>query len=113
MFFYPFEKYEFYSDGKGKVIAVSTYAGRTVKGSAQVHPNDDFDLEKVKRIAAARCNEKVARKRCYRATDQVLALEKELNTLLKKYEKACSYMQDATDAYVLAVDELKEIEANS
>ena len=63
---YPLEKYHYYTyrraDGAMVVKAVSTYAGQNIFGKAVCHPNDKFDLEKGKELAAARCNEKVAEK---------------------------------------------------
>lgn len=66
---YPLEKYKFYIDEKNrKVIAISTYAGRYVKGVAKCDPRDEFDIEKGKELAAARCAVKVAEKRVKNAT---------------------------------------------
>ena len=45
------------------VIAISTYAGKTVKGIAKVDPRDTFDPEVGKQLATARCAEKIAIKR--------------------------------------------------
>ena len=42
---YPIEKYKFYTNGS-RVIAVSTYAGKTVRGVAVCHAGDAFSLEK-------------------------------------------------------------------
>ena len=50
-------------DGKNTISALSTYAGRPVKGYAKCDPRDEFDFEAGKELAAARCNAKVARKR--------------------------------------------------
>lgn len=54
-----------------KVIAVSTFAGKTVRGVAKCHPNDSFDEEFGKKLAVARCNLKVAQKRQARADCKV------------------------------------------
>ena len=48
---YPLEKYKYYQAGN-KVIAVSTFAGRTVRGVAKCNPKDNFDLEKGKMLPA-------------------------------------------------------------
>lgn len=64
---YPLDKYRYVVVGN-KVIAISTYACKTVKGVAKCDPVDNFDLEKGKKLAAARCNEKVAKLRLKRAT---------------------------------------------
>ena len=60
-------KCEYFSDGKSKVIAVSHYAGKVVRGVAKCNPTDDFDIEAGKEIAKARCDAKVAAKRAARA----------------------------------------------
>ena len=44
---YPFEKYRYYTAGN-KIIAVSTYAGKTVRGIAKCAEGDTFDIEKGK-----------------------------------------------------------------
>lgn len=48
---------------KKKVVAYSTYAGQSVRGVAKCAPDDEFDVEFGKKLAAARCDVKVARKR--------------------------------------------------
>ena len=60
---FPLERYKFFVNGKKEVVAMSTYAGRYVKGIAKCSPEDEFDVEFGKRLAAARCNLKVAQKR--------------------------------------------------
>ena len=53
------------------VVAVSTFAGKTVRGVAKCHPNDKFDAEAGTKLALARCNLKVAQKRLARASRKV------------------------------------------
>ena len=108
MFDYPFSKYKFYF-GNGKVIAVSTYAGRIVKGVAKCDPSDNFDIEKGKQLAAARCNAKVAAKRVKRA-------QSELEKAISEFSKASSrvgtmndYLTDALKAEAIAEAEVKNI----
>lgn len=55
-------KYKFYYNGN-EVIAVSTFAGKTIKAKVKCNPEDVFDVEKGKQLAAARCNLKIAKKR--------------------------------------------------
>ena len=106
MFDYPFSKQKFYF-GNGKVIAVSTYAGRIVKGVAKCDPSDNFDIEKGKQLAAARCNAKVAAKRVKRA-------QSELEKAISEFSKASSrvgtmndYLTDALRAETIAEAEVK------
>lgn len=86
---FPLEKYHYYFAGN-KIIACSTYAGKTVRGVAVCHPDDEFDIEHGKEIAAAKCNERIAAKRYARA--------------LSKYVEACQ----ARDAAIAQVDKMKE-----
>lgn len=105
---YPIEKYRFYTNGS-RVIAVSTYAGRTVRGVAVCHDGDEFSLEKGKELAALRCAEKIARKRLNRA-------ERKVNEAYWTYvnaeaylDKMCSYKGDALyelDEVIKAKDNL-------
>ena len=97
---YPMDKYKYYVDEKHrKVIAVSTYAGRSVRGIAKADPRDTFDLEKGKVLAAKRCNEKVAKRRYARAQKRVKEAARDLQTAQDRYHKMLQYMNDAHDAY--------------
>ena len=61
---FPISKYKFYiTPDKTKTVAVSTYAGKKVKGIAKLHPNDVYDENFGKELAAARCNVKITKKR--------------------------------------------------
>ena len=95
---YPMEKYKYYTTNN-KVIAVSTYAGKTVRGVAKCDPRDTFDLEKGKILAAKRCNEKVAKRRYTRAQKRVKEAARALETAQNHYHKMLQYMNDAHDAY--------------
>jgi hypothetical protein len=88
-------KYNFYTDGKTKVVAVSTYAGKTVRGVAKCDVNDTFSLEKGKELAAARCNEKVAKKRLTRAQNVHADTMVEYLKLMRKLDKNISYKKDS------------------
>lgn len=48
-------KYKIFTNSANDVIAVSTYAGKTVKGIAKCDPRDTFDIDKGVEIAEARC----------------------------------------------------------
>ena len=95
---YPMEKYKYYTTNN-KVIAVSTYAGKTVRGVAKCDPRDTFDLEKGKILAAKRCNEKVAKRRYARAQRCVKDAARDLQVAQRHYYKMLRYMNDAHDAY--------------
>lgn len=64
-------KYKYFTDEKNRmVIAVSSYAKKRVKGVAIAAPDDEFDYEKGRKLAKARCDAKIANKRLNRALDK-------------------------------------------
>ena len=95
---FPLEKYRYYVTDK-KVVAVSTYAGRTVRGVAVCHPDDKFDVEFGKRVAAAKCNERIGAKRLARAADKVMEADRLVVEALRHQSRMHSYYQDAFVAY--------------
>lgn len=107
---YPVEKYNIvvhqHKDYKTtEIIAYSTYAGKVVKGNAIVHENDTYDEEKGKKLAIARCAEKIARKRKARAA-RLLKKANEQLTLAQKY------VNDMTRYHIDACAEVEEAQAD-
>ena len=92
-----------------KVIAISTYAGRTVKGVAKCHPNDEFDVEFGKKLAAARCNEKISHKRLIRALNKYREAVDESITVNEKLSRMRDYALDASEAHDEAQRVLMEL----
>lgn len=97
---YSLDKYKYFIPTKAdgtpyKVVAVSTYAGKTVRGVAKCDPKDTFDIEKGKQLAAARCQAKVSSQRLKRATkkldEALLALEK----AQQHYDNMSMYFNDS------------------
>ena len=93
-----FTNYRYVIVGR-KIIALSTYAGKTVRGVAICSEHDQFDVEKGKALAAARCNEKVAAKRYERANQKLNNVLDEFNTVENKLTCAAQYYHDAYLAY--------------
>ena len=91
---YPLEKYRFYFAGN-KVIAISTYAGKTVRGVAICHPEDQYSVETGKRLAAARCNEKIAIKRYARATNKLEEAIADVEIAKTHMHKMADYRNDS------------------
>ena len=89
-----------------RITAVSSFAGRIVKGHADCHPDDEFDLEYGRALAEARCNEKIAAKRCKRAYSKVDEAIAQLYAAMAHYEKMLEYEADAEDNYNEASYEL-------
>ena len=105
---YPIEKYKFYFNDS-KVIAVSTYAGKTCRGVAICDSSDEFSLEKGKKLAALRCGEKIAQKRLNRAQRKVDEAYRAYIDAEAYLDKMCDYKDDAIyklDEVVAAKDEL-------
>lgn len=111
---FPIEKYCFYKyenkNGGTDIVAVSTYAGKTVRGVAKCDPRDEFDVEKGKKLAAARCNDRVARKRVARARAELNKAKAELDAAICRASKMRDYLEDAIDEAAAAHEELKNIE---
>jgi hypothetical protein len=114
MFSFPLEKYKFYIATKitgepYKVIATSSYAGKTVRGVAKCARDDTFDMEKGKKLAAARCNLKIAEKRARRARrelGQALSDMVDANTRATEME---NYYNDSEAAKKKAINDLAEL----
>ena len=87
-------KYKFVVTGN-KVIAISSYAGKTVKGIAKCHPNDEFNEEIGKNLAAARCNRKIAEKRYKRAKMQYDNIEMLQQAVEREKVIVTNYYNDA------------------
>ena len=96
----------------GTVVAISSYAGKPVRGVAKLNPEDQFDVEFGKKLAAARCNLKVAKKRLQRATGKYSESGIAYVEAKRQYNKMCDYFCDATDAYDKAAEELREVLAD-
>lgn len=95
---FPVEKYKYFvNEKKHDVIAVSTYAGKTVKGVAKCDPRDEFDIQKGKDLAAARCAEKIANKRVARATKKVAEAEAQLIAAQKHFKRMNEYLSDSKE----------------
>ena len=80
---------------KNRVIAISTYAGKTVKGEAACHPDDEFDTEFGEKLAEARCRVKVAKKRAARAKKKRIEAERMVEDAMRHLTKMNNYSSDA------------------
>ena len=94
-----------------RIVAVSSFAGKPVKGYADLHPKDEFDIEYGKALAAARCAEKIAAKRCKRAYNKVDEATAQFNAAMDHLQKMMQYEADAEANYNLASQTLAQIRA--
>lgn len=102
---YPLSKYRFYHatrDGQKQVIAVSTYAGRTVRGRATCAPEDSYDEQVGREIAAARCNEEIARRRYLRSCACYDEAQRKYEEAMAFLKRMGDYLDDSQAAFVEA-----------
>ena len=97
---YDLSKYDYVEhevNGVTEILAISTYAGKTVKGKAKCDPRDkaNYSIEKGKALAAARCNSKVSAKRVNRATRKVAEAKDQLADAKAYLEKMQNYLADS------------------
>ena len=78
-----------------KVIAVSSFAGQTVRGVAKCNPADEFDPEKGAALAAARCGVKIAEKRVKRAYSKVDEAKAIVDAAVQHLTEMLKYQADA------------------
>lgn len=105
-------KYRFYSNGKNKVVAVSTYAGKTVKGVAKCDPRDSFYTSKGEELAMVRCAEKIAAKRVARSKKEFEKAKNMVAIAQRKLEKMDSYVKDSVIAYNTAKKNRENLESS-
>ena len=105
---FSMDKYRFYTV-KNKTVAVSTYAGKPVRGVAKCDPIDEFSLEDGKILAAARCNEKIAEKRLSRAKRQFDAAIEQYILAEHRYEQMKSYYEDSEASLACAKNRVSDI----
>lgn len=111
---FPIDKYHFYTATKVtgepyKVIATSTYGGRTIRGMSKCSPDDNFDIIKGKELAAARCNLKVAEKRANRAHKAYRDAKSAMVDAQEHFDKMDKYSSDARKAYLDARSHLEQL----
>lgn len=106
--FYEFEHER--EDGSicTRIAAVSSFMNKRVRGYADCHPLDEFDLEFGKGLAGARCNLKIAEKRCKRAYSKVDEAKRALEAAQVHLDKMLSYEADAERAYNIAAFEVAQ-----
>ena len=95
-----------------KVIAVSSFAGQTVRGVAKCNPADAFDLAKGQKLAEARCNAKVAEKRFKRAKRKCEETFKAYGEAVANHNRMVDYYNDSAAALNDAKEEVKAVVDN-
>lgn len=110
---HPLNKYKYYQFKNEKggitIVATSSYGGKTVKGYAKCDPRDEFDIEKGKALAAARCNLKVAQKRQMRASEKYFESAKLADEAVRRFADMKQYYMDAVDRVDEAAEEIRNL----
>lgn len=106
-------KYRFVvNESKGVVVALSSFAGETVRGVARCSPNDTFDVELGKKLAVARCDYKIACKKVDRAVQMADFYKDFYDSVRKKLENVMKYREDALYKVEEATSELQKLESS-
>lgn len=87
--------YQFYKDNTGSIIAVSSYAGHTVRGKAKCHPEDNYNEELGRELAASRCNAKIADKRYSNLLRQYIKAKQEKDAAVVKFADYANRLNEA------------------
>ncbi len=99
--------YKYYINlSKGEVVAVCRYAGKNIRSVAKCHPDDNFDPEKGKKIARAKCEVKVGQIKMKNATYKFREAAKAADEADKRYDEMKQYYIDSVDFLEDAVAEL-------
>jgi hypothetical protein len=100
------------NEDKGVVVALSSFAGKDVRGVARCSPADNFDAEMGKKLAVARCDVKITDKRVVRANQMVEFYRAFLTQVQSNLERAEQYREDALVKYQEATEELQKLEGS-
>lgn len=105
-------RYKFYIGGN-KVVCVSSYAKRAVRGVAKCNMEQDtFEPETGKKLAQLRCDKAIAVKRHKRASEQYLEAMKAYENAEKNMLKMRKYFEDSGDELAAADKALTEFESS-
>lgn len=84
-------------NGNKQVIAISSYAGKTVKGVATCSPEDKFSQTYGEKLATARCGVKIATKRYKRATEKAKEAERQFEMAKAYFNRMKQYESDSKE----------------
>lgn len=92
------------------ILAISSFAGKTVKGVAKLDPRDSFDPTSGEELAKARCRSKIAQRRLKWAEKRLLDCEDQVNLAYANHNKALEYYYAAMNEDFVSSGELRKIE---
>lgn len=105
-------RYQTYLAGEKKIIVVSRYAGKVVRGVAKCSPGDTYNVEKGEKLARLRCDEKISEKRVARSQEAYADAVANLVKAQKRVEAMKQYMDDAAAEYDEVQKELAAVTAS-
>ena len=94
-------KIKYYTRKDGAIVAVSSYAGQTIRGVAKCHPKDVWSQAKGERLARLRCKVKIAEKRYKNVEAQ---MQRAIEDRIKATAKAADYIQRCYEARMRLID---------
>lgn len=94
-----------------KVICVSSYAGKGVRGIAKCDPKDTFNIDIGKELAGLRCDKKIAEKRAVRSRDKLQEAMNELIAAEAKVARMREYHSEAINELAVVDKKLADLEA--
>ena len=104
---FPLNRYKYYIDEKnGVVVAIQTFAQKKYRGIARCSGEDVFDVEKGKKLAALKCNQKIASARLDYANHKYKVLTEILNAAIDTRKEADDYLKWAAKNVAEANEEL-------
>ena len=105
------KNYSFYRNGN-TVICVGRYARMPIKGIAVCSPEDTFDFEVGKKIAQARCEYKIMKRRLADCEKRLYEAERGVSYSIAKFEKAGRIYEEVFRAYSKCAKEEAETREN-
>lgn len=104
-----FDRYRFYKSSDNAIVAVSSFAGKTVRAVAKLHPNDEYNANTGMMLAAARCGEKIAEKRLKRAKKKFAEAVAAVAQATKYLDDMDEYLTNAQTRYDVAQCDLADV----
>lgn len=101
-------KYKFYTNDK-KVVAVSTYARKNVRGVASCSDDDDFDISFGMKLAQIRCDKKINEKRLKHLNSKVSELNDIIDLLISDRDRLFSLINKTYDTISKLNDDEKSL----
>lgn len=98
-------RYKTFTDNNETVVVVSSYAGKPVRGIAKCYITDDFDYDTGVKLAQARCDHKVAKKRYKNAMNRY-------EDAKEMYQMAQTYLLEMREYAASSEKEMYEAEAH-